>query len=211
MSGYSREAKPQSSSSISFDSRSLSFQAKGPPQGGRGLDSCFRRAFVEYLFGRRQAVPMRQVIEDCGRKAQMRGRFVSRDVIQPAEIRIVEIGAVRPCLAALISMAGVGPPAVFFAAGAPQIQQIRLSPRRQQITPSRRQLQPLFSRQPPGVCSVAHAVSFWARFYFILPREAGKDEILSRSRGALSAPELYGTVRKGASKQIKGGGAPKDA
>jgi hypothetical protein len=96
------------------------------------------------------------MVEDRGRDAQVLGKLVTEGVARLAEIRIFEIGLVGPSPAALIAVAGMGAPARLFAAATPQLQQIRIRPRRQQVTLPVRKREPLLSRQPAGISSSEH-------------------------------------------------------
>lgn len=122
-----RDVLSRSSSCNSFASgvarsRVAPFQTKSEAQGCRGFRAGFRRAFVEYLFRRMRLAPIRQVVEDCGRGAQMAGRPVTGHEIRLAKIRIFEIGQAGPYPAALVAPAGMGAPAGLLAAVAPYLQ-----------------------------------------------------------------------------------------
>ncbi|MFZ3355000.1 MAG: hypothetical protein WA268_29590 [Xanthobacteraceae bacterium] len=156
-----RETQPRKQSRSlslnSFDSREAPpFQTKSAAQGSRGLGASFRGAMIEYLFGRRRLEPKRHMVEDRGRDTQVLWRLVTEDVAGLSEIRIFEIGQVGAYPAALIAVAGMGAPARFFAAATPQLQQIRIRPRRQQVTLPVRKREPLLPRQPAGISSSEH-------------------------------------------------------
>jgi hypothetical protein len=117
------------------------------------------------------------MVEDRGRNAQVLWRLVTEDVARLAEIRIFEVGFVGPSPAARVAMAGMGAPARLFAAAAPQLQQISIRTRRQQVTLPVRKREPLLSRQPTGISSLEHAVGFLCWGTFVIARSDSDEAI----------------------------------